>query len=194
MPAEPAAGLLVYRVRGPGAPLEVLLCRLAAAARRPARTSAGEDDEAGERGRWSLPLVEAPLPEIVRPAPRGWESVPLRGARKPRLRAASARDELLMDARRELARLTGLAPTGPFMPLGGVKMRGHRLVLVWAVRDDEAPFAAEPAELGGASGVGPGERYERVAFVSLARARARIAPPQRRFLDDLAVLAGGALG
>jgi predicted NUDIX family NTP pyrophosphohydrolase len=83
-------------------------------------------------------------------------------------------DGLLDRARASFAALTGVEPPGPFLPLGGVKMRRHRIVYVWgsACRPDAAPAGAG-------------------RFLPLDEARAAIEPQQRRFLDQLAVLVGG---
>ena len=116
---------------------------------------------------------------------------------KQRVVARRSQDQLLELAQRHFALLTGLEPPGPFLPLGGVKLRLHRVVYVWACAVSEAPEletlgTADPSlsSVGGAergSAVGPSARspFTGAEFLGLAEARVLIEPQQRRFLDQL---------
>jgi predicted NUDIX family NTP pyrophosphohydrolase len=50
-------------------------------------------------------------------------------------------EELLAAARREFLEETGLAPDGPFLPLGSVRQKSGKLVHAWAVAGDCDPSA-----------------------------------------------------
>ena len=160
MPSLPAAGLLLYRVAAPGR-LEVLLFP------RGAATGTPSSGKLLEIPCWELPSA---LPE---PASRAGLPYEPRRREKPRLTAKRTMDRLLVTARESFAALTGFDPGGPFTALGGVKMRGHRIVYVWACP------CGDPGPAGGGR------------FVALETARAAIEPQQRRFVDQLAVLIGG---
>jgi len=156
-----SAGLLIYRRRGDAASgerlLEVLLVRLGGA--RPGGKHAGS---------WSIPKGEAEPHEL------GSEPATVTAA-KARNRAAGV--DLLAVARREARAETGLAPEGPFRPLGGIKAHHHRLVYAWAAECDGDAVAIG----GGAEG--------RAGWFDLVTARRAIVPAQRRFIDDLEVVA-----
>jgi hypothetical protein len=161
VPTLPAAGLLLGRVAAPGR-LEVLLFP------RGAATGTPSSGKLLEIPCWELP--SAP-PE---PASRAGLPYEPRRREKPRLTARRTMDRLLVTARESFAALTGFDPSGPFTALGGVKLRGHRIVYVWG-----CPGGSDAGPAGGGR------------FVELEKARAVIEPQQRRFVDQLAVLIGG---
>jgi hypothetical protein len=180
MPSVPSSGLLPYRLRerldpvaggdgeeaaAPAGGLEVLLLPRAAA---PVNEISSE--VAFEIPVWRL----EPANEAAQTSRAGQAFAPRPRDEKPRLTAQRTMDELLEQARVSFAALTGVEPPGPFLPLGGVKMRRHRIVYVWGC-------ACSPAAVPAAG-----------RFLPLAEARARIEPQQRRFLDQLAVLVGRA--
>jgi hypothetical protein len=180
VPAVPSSGLLLYRAgesldpvagrdgeetaaRAGG--LEVLLL--------PRGAAAGDPNSADVR----FEIPSWPLGPAVDDAPEsraGRSFTPRPPGEKPRLTAQRTMDELLRQARVSFAVLTGVEPPGPFLPLGGVKMRRHRIVYVWGCV------------------CGPADAPAAGRFLPLAEARARIEPQQRRFLDQLAVLVGRA--
>jgi predicted NUDIX family NTP pyrophosphohydrolase len=188
MPFTPGAGLLVYRLGQGG--VEVLLFRRARL--RPA---------AGKREPLHIPTWELDPPADPGAA-QGRAGLPFdpRPRVKQRLVARRSLDQLLELARRNFAVLTGLEPDGPFLPLGGVKMRLHRVVYVWACAVVVAP---EPDASAGALSLSPAggsagdlERESPAAspaasphaggeFLRFTEARARVEPQQRRFLDQL---------
>jgi len=113
-------------------------------------------------------------------------------AAKARNRAAQV--DLLAVARREVREETGLEPEGPFQPLGGVKAHGHKLIFAWAVEHDcdasaitSNTFTMEWPPRSGNQAEFP--EVDRAAWFTLEAARVAIVPAQRRFLDDLAVVA-----
>ena len=173
-----SAGLLLYRhvddveegVRG----LEVLLVH-----------PGGPYWAKKDAGAWSIPKGLAE-PDELGPEPA------TATAAKARNRAAGA--DLLAVARRETREETGLEPEGPFQPLGGVKAHRHKLIFAWAVEHDcdasaitSNTFTMEWPPRSGRSAAFP--EVDRAAWFDLAAAREAIVPAQRRFLDDLAVVA-----
>ncbi len=176
-----SAGLLLYRRRG--APelgerrLEVLLVH-----------PGGPYWAKKDAGAWSIPKGEAEPGELG-PAPATVT------AAKARNRAAGV--DLLAVALREVKEETGLEPEGPYQPLGGVKAHHHKLIYAWAVEHDCDPmaivsnsFAIEWPPRSGKRAAFP--EVDRAAWFDLPAARAAIVPAQRRFLDDLQIVAGGA--
>jgi predicted NUDIX family NTP pyrophosphohydrolase len=141
-----------------------------------------------DAGAWSIPKGEVEPVELG-PAPATLT------AAKARNRAAGV--DLLAVALREVREAMGLEPAGPFQPLGGVKAHHHKLIYAWAVEHD-----CEPADTAGNTFViewpprsGKGAEFpevERAAWFDLPAARQAIAPAQRRFIDDLEIVAGGA--
>lgn len=174
MPAI-SAGLLLYRYAADagsgGLRLEVLLVH-----------PGGPYWAKKDAGAWSIPKGLAEPDELG-----------------PHLRTATAAKldnhaaGLLAVARREVREETGLEPDGPFLPLGGVKTHGHKLIFAWAVAHDcdaaatvSSTFTMEWPPHSGRKGEFP--EVDRAAWFDLARARAAIVPAQRRFLDDLEAL------
>jgi predicted NUDIX family NTP pyrophosphohydrolase len=177
MPAI-SAGLLLYRrVSGPEAgarSLEVLLVH-----------PGGPYWAKKDAGAWSIPKGMAE-PEELGPEPATVT------AAKARNRAAQV--DLLAVARRETREETGLEPAGPFRPLGGVKTHRHKLIFAWAVEHDcdaaaivSNTFTMEWPPRSGKQAEFP--EVDRAAWFTLEAARQAIVPAQRRFLDDLAVVA-----
>jgi predicted NUDIX family NTP pyrophosphohydrolase len=177
MPAV-SAGLLLYRrLPDPGSGasgLEVLLVH-----------PGGPYWAKKDAGAWGIPKGE------VEPEELGPEPATVTAA-KARNRAAGV--DLLAVARREVREETGLEPEGPFQPLGGVKTHHHKLIYAWAVEHDCDPahlrsnaFAIEWPPRSGKTAEFP--EVDRAAWFGLEAAREAIVPAQRRFLDDLAVVA-----
>jgi len=141
-----------------------------------------------DAGAWSIPKGEAE-PDELGPAPVAVT------AAKARNRAAGV--DLLAVARREVREETGLEPEGPFQPLGGIKAHHHKLVYAWAVECDCDAAAISSNTFGLEWPPRSGKRAEfpevdRAAWFDLASARVAILPAQRRFLDDLEVVAGAS--
>jgi predicted NUDIX family NTP pyrophosphohydrolase len=141
-----------------------------------------------DAGAWSIPKGEVE-PDELGPAPATVT------AAKARNRAAGV--DLLAVALREVREETGLEPAGPFQPLGGVKAHHHKLIFAWAVEHDCDPaaivsnsFAIEWPPRSGKQTEFP--EVDRAAWFGLPAAREAIVPVQRRFLDDLEIVAGGA--
>ncbi len=141
-----------------------------------------------DAGSWSIPKGEVEAVEL------GPASATVTAA-KARNRAAGV--DLLAVARRAVKERTGLAPEGPFQPLGGVKAHHHKLVYAWAVEHDCDPagiasstFAIEWPPRTRMKAAFPA--VDRAAWFDLTAARAAIVPAQRRFIDDLEIVAGGA--
>ena len=173
-----SAGLLLYRrAAGPGAGgrrVEVLLVH-----------PGGPYWAGKDAGAWSIPKGLAE-PHELGPEPA------TATAAKARNRAAAA--DLLAVALREVREETGLEPEGPFRPLGGVKAQRHKLIFAWAVEHDcdataitSNTFTMEWPPRSGKTAEFP--EVDRAAWFDLAAAREAIVPAQRRFLDDLAVVA-----
>jgi predicted NUDIX family NTP pyrophosphohydrolase len=138
-----------------------------------------------DAGAWSLPKG------LAEPGELGPEPATATAA-KARNRAAGA--DLLAVARRETREETGLEPEGPFQPLGGVKAHGHKLIFAWAVEHDcdagaitSNTFTMEWPPRSGKQAEFP--EVDRAAWFTLDAAREAIVPVQRRFVDDLAVVA-----
>ncbi len=145
-------------------------------------------------GAWSIPKGEAEPDELgeARPAPERDAAWRRPAPAKPRLAAAQA--DLLAVARRETREETGLEPPGPFTPLGGVKAHHHKLVYAWAVEFDcdADAVTSNDFEMPWPPRSGRTARFpevDRAAWFDFETAREKIVPVQRRFLDDLAVLA-----
>ena len=138
-----------------------------------------------DAGAWSIPKGLAE-PEELGPEPATVT------AAKARNRAAEV--DLLAVARREVHEEMGLELEGPFLPLGGVKAHGHKLIFAWAVEHDcdaagivSNTFTMEWPPRSGKTAAFP--EVDRAGWFSLEAAREAIVPAQRRFLDDLAVVA-----
>jgi len=102
-------------------------------------------------------------------------------------------EDLLTAARREFAEETGLESWGPYVPLGAVKYKNHKVVHAWAFAGDWDPavlvsntFELEWPRHSGRTLVVP--EIDRAGWFTLAEAQERILPAQRRFLFDLEAL------
>ncbi len=153
-----------------------------------------------DAGAWSIPKGEAEPDELGASPPPAepWQ----RPAKvKPRLAAGVA--DLLAVARREFREETGFAPDelaapgAAYLPLGGIKQRGHKIVYAWALEGDcdaggivSEGFTMEWPPHSGQTQVFP--EADRAAWFTLPAAREALVAGQRRFLDDLEVVAGGA--
>jgi predicted NUDIX family NTP pyrophosphohydrolase len=183
MPAV-SAGLLIYRRTAAG--LEALLVH-----------PGGPYWAKKDSGAWSIPKGEAEPGELgaARPVPERDAAWRRPAPAKPRLAASQA--DLLVVARRETREETGLEPPGPFAPLGGVKAHHHKLIYAWAVEfdcDAEA-IVSNQFEIQWPPRSGRTARFpevDRAAWFDLRTAREKIVPVQRRFLDDLMIVAAGA--
>jgi predicted NUDIX family NTP pyrophosphohydrolase len=141
-----------------------------------------------DAGAWSIPKGLAEPDELGPGAATAT-------AAKARNRAAGA--DLLAVALREVREETGLEPGGPFQPLGGVKAHGHKLIFAWAVEHDcdataitSNTFTIEWPPRSGKTAEFP--EVDRAAWFDLETAREKVVPVQRRFLDDVVVVAAGA--
>ena len=173
-----SAGLLIYRrvpdAASGGGRVEVLLVH-----------PGGPYWAKKDAGAWSIPKG------LAEPHELGPEPATVTAA-KARNRAAEV--DLLAVARREVLEETGLEPAGPFLPLGGVKAHRHKLIFAWAVEHDcdaaaltSNSFTMQWPPRSGKTAEFP--EVDRAAWFDLAAAREAIVPAQRRFLDDLAVVA-----
>jgi predicted NUDIX family NTP pyrophosphohydrolase len=108
-------------------------------------------------------------------------------------------DGRLAAARREFREETGFdphdlaGPGGRYLPLGGVKQRGHKIVYAWALEGDCDPslIVSEQLEMewpprSGRTITIP--EVDRAEWFDLGAAREAINPGQRRFLDELEAL------
>jgi len=183
-----SAGLLLYR-RSP-AGVEVLLVH-----------PGGPYWAKKDAGAWGIPNGEAEPGELgeARPVPERDAAWRRPAPAKPRLRAAQA--DLLAVAKREFGEETGFdpdelaAPGAAYAPLGGIKQRRHKIVYVWALEGDCdassavcADFEMEWPPRSGRTARFP--EVDRAAWFDLPTAHEKIVVAQRRFLDDLLVVAG----
>jgi len=104
---------------------------------------------------------------------------------------AGPEEDLLAAARREVAEETGLAPEGPFLPLGSVQQAGGKWVHAWAVETDCDPAAIRSnsfdLEWPPRSGrVRAFPEIDRAGWFDLATAGGRIVAGQRPLLEALA--------
>jgi predicted NUDIX family NTP pyrophosphohydrolase len=164
-----SAGLLVYR-------------------RRPEPGAPSAPDE--EARRLEILLVHPGGPYFARKELGVW-SIP-KGQVDPG-------EDRLAAARRECREETGYEPDGPFVSLGGVKYKNHKVVYAWAVEGDFDPrdLVSTTFELiwpPRSGTVIEAPEVDRAAWFGLESARAAIVPAQRRFLDDLAAIVGLCAG
>jgi predicted NUDIX family NTP pyrophosphohydrolase len=102
-------------------------------------------------------------------------------------------EDPLAAARREFEEETGMAPAGPFLPLGEIRQKGGKAVQAWAVRGefDPAALRCNTVEIEWPPRSGRKLRIpeiDRVEWFSLEDARRRILAAQAPFLDRLAEL------
>jgi predicted NUDIX family NTP pyrophosphohydrolase len=112
----------------------------------------------------------------------------------PKGEPAEGEDELAT-ARREFQEETGIAPKGPFLPLGRVTQKGGKVVHAWAFESDCDPdairsntFRVEWPPRSGQWRTFP--EVDRAAFFDLAEARRRINSAQVALLEALERLTG----
>jgi len=98
-------------------------------------------------------------------------------------------------ARREFTEETGIAPAGPFEPLGEIRQRGGKRVIAFAVEGDvnvqtikSNSFEIEWPPKGGRMQTFP--EIDRAEWFELPFAHAKILQSQRPLLDRLAELLG----
>ncbi len=106
-------------------------------------------------------------------------------------------EELLTAARREFREETGLESWAPYVSLGAVKYRNHKIVHAWAFEGDVDPaclvsntFELEWPRASGRRIVVP--EVDRAAWYGLAEAHEKIVAAQRRFLFDLEAIVAAA--
>ncbi len=204
-----SAGILLYRWRANAAgdrPASAS-SSVAAPQERSARRSLevllvhpGGPSSAGKvTGAWSIPKGEV-RPGAPDPTARPAEPWRRPAKVKPRLAVDGA--DLLALAKREFAEETGLqpdelaAPGAEYVSLGGIKQRGHRIVFVWSLEGEcdvgtvagKGSALERPLRSGRTAALA---EVDRVAWFTIPAAREAIVSGQRRFLDDLEVVAGG---
>jgi predicted NUDIX family NTP pyrophosphohydrolase len=104
-------------------------------------------------------------------------------------------EDLLAAARREFAEETGLEPWGPYVALGAVKYKNHKVVHAWAFEGefDPANLVSNTFELEWPRGSGRRMQVpeiDRAAWFGPDEAQEKIVAAQRRFLFDLEALVG----
>jgi predicted NUDIX family NTP pyrophosphohydrolase len=106
-------------------------------------------------------------------------------------------EELLAAARREFAEETGLEPWGPYLALGAVKYKNHKIVHAWAFEGDFDPatlvsntFELEWPRHSGRFIEIP--EIDRAGWFGPDEAHRKIIAAQRRFLFDLDAIVGAA--
>ena len=99
-------------------------------------------------------------------------------------------EDPLLAAQREFTEETGLAPTGPFIPLGNIKQKSGKIVQAWAFAGDCDPatiksntFKLEWPPKSGKFQDFP--EIDQAAFWPIKEARLKINPAQAPFLDAL---------
>lgn len=101
-------------------------------------------------------------------------------------------------ARREFQEETGLAPGGPFLPLGSVRQKAGKTVHAWACEGDADPAQVSSNQTRTEWPRGSGRwitypEVDRCAWFLLAEARDKLNPAQVEFIGRLeAALAGGS--
>jgi predicted NUDIX family NTP pyrophosphohydrolase len=99
--------------------------------------------------------------------------------------------EALLDAaRRELHEETGLAPEGPFLPLGSIRQKAGKTVHAWACEGDADPatVTSNTTTIEWPRGSGRRITYpevDRCAWFAMDAARAKLNPAQSELLGRL---------
>ncbi len=107
-------------------------------------------------------------------------------------------EDLLAAARREFEEETGLAPQGPFLPLGSVRQKAGKVIHAWACEGDADPAQVVSNSTSTEWPRGSGQllsfpEVDRCAWFDPARARAKLNPAQAELVDRLEeVLARGS--
>jgi predicted NUDIX family NTP pyrophosphohydrolase len=106
-------------------------------------------------------------------------------------------EDLLAAAKREFAEETGLEPWGPYLALGAVKYKNHKVVHAWAFEGDFDPatlvsntFELEWPRHSGTFIEIP--EIDRAGWFGAVEAHQKIIAAQRRFLFDLDAIVAGA--
>jgi predicted NUDIX family NTP pyrophosphohydrolase len=99
-------------------------------------------------------------------------------------------EPLLEAARRELREETGLAPDGPFLPLGSIRQKAGKTVHAWACEGDADPstVTSNTTTIEWPRGSGRRLTYpevDRCAWFALAEARDKLNPAQSELLGRL---------
>ena len=95
-------------------------------------------------------------------------------------------EDRLAAAQREFAEETGLAPAGPFIPLGFIQQKAGKIVHAWAVEGDADPDQLKSNLVPAYRGRPAFPEIDRCAWFNSAEARHKINPAQIAFLDRLA--------
>ncbi|HEX6068478.1 MAG TPA: NUDIX domain-containing protein [Longimicrobiaceae bacterium] len=104
-----------------------------------------------------------------------------------------AGEDPLEAARREFEEETGIAPTGPFLPLGSIRQKAGKTVHAWAWEGDADPTAirSNEMEVEWPRGSGRWQSYpevDRCGWFSPAAARQKINAAQSELIDRLLAL------
>ena len=102
----------------------------------------------------------------------------------------NAGEDLLAAARREFEEETGIAPGGPFLPLGSIKQKAGKTVHAWAWEGDADPDRVTSNSMRTEWPRGSGQwltfpEVDRCAWFDPAAARAKLNPAQAELVDRL---------
>ena len=105
-------------------------------------------------------------------------------------------EDALTTARREFEEETGMAPTGPFHPLGRIKQKAGKVVHAWAFEGDGAAETIRSNTIRIEWPRSSGQwkeipEVDRAEWFRLGDARTRINPAQVPFLDHLVQMIKG---
>jgi predicted NUDIX family NTP pyrophosphohydrolase len=103
----------------------------------------------------------------------------------------SLEEDLLDAAQREFFEETGIAPSGPFIPLGTIRQKGGKLVRAWAFAGELPPghiHNCNTFSLEWPPGSGKQQEFpeiDRACFFPVNKARERLKERQHPFLERL---------
>lgn len=102
-------------------------------------------------------------------------------------------EDALQAAQREFQEETGIAPRGPFLPLGEITQKGGKIVIAWAFRGDcdPAQIKSNTFEMQWPPRSGRMQHFpevDRAVFFTLEQAKSKIKDAQVPLLDTLARL------